>query len=305
VVAHHERGLHVAARPLSVTTQVLVLGDTVLDVHVTPARPMLPGADVPAAIRLEPGGQGANLAVRLARRGVRVRLRCALGSDAAGALVRSALAADGVLIDAIDARATGSVVVLVDPDGRRTMLSHRAPILGPPLAADGAAWLVVSGYVLLELESAQLAAQPLPERRAVIGCALDQAETDDWRAALRALEPSVVVLNGDEAELVSGGDPEPATALANDLAAIVVVTAAGGASAALGAETVRVAHDAVAAVDTTGAGDAFAAAVIAELLDVEWPPPRDVVERALESAAQVASALTLVRGAQARVAGER
>jgi ribokinase len=104
---------------------------------------------------------------------------------------------------------------------------------------------------------------------------------------------------------VSGGDPEPAAALANDLAAIVVVTAAGGASAALGAETVRVAHDAVAAVDTTGAGDAFAAAVIAELLDVEWPPPRDVVERALESAAQVASALTLVRGAQARVAGER
>jgi ribokinase len=85
----------------------------------------------------------------------------------------------------------------------------------------------------------------------------------------------------------------------------VVVTGAAGVSATLGVETVRVAHDAVAAVDTTGAGDAFAAALIAELLEATWPPPPDVVERALESAARLATAVTLVRGAQARVAGER
>jgi ribokinase len=304
-VAHDQRGLHVAAPALSVTTQVLVLGDALLDVHVMPTRPMLPGADVPAAIRLEPGGQGANLAVRLARRGVDVLLRCALGSDAAGGLVRSALAADAVALDSVDAPATGSVVVLVDADGRRTMLSQRAPIIGPQLATDGAAWLVVSGYVLLEPNSAQLAAQSLPERRALIGCALDRPEVEGWRAAARALEPSLVVLNGDEAELLSGGDPEAAAGLAKQFDAVVVVTGAAGASAALGVETVRVAHDAVAAVDTTGAGDAFAAALIAELLEATWPPPPDAVERALESAARLATAVTLVRGAQARVAGER
>ena len=305
MVAHHERGLHVAAPALSVGTQVLVVGDALLDVHVTPARPMRPGADVPAAIRLEPGGQGANLAVRLARRGVEVRLRCALGSDGAGGLVRSALAADGVEIDSVDAPATGSVVVLVDPDGRRTMLSQRSLIIGPPLATDGAAWVVVSGYVLLEPNSAQLADQPLPVRRAVIGCALDHAEVEGWRAAVRALEPSLVVLNEDEAQLLAGDDAERAAALANELGTVVVVTSAGGASAAVGAQTVRVAHEAVAAVDTTGAGDAFAAALIAGLLDVAWPPQLDAVERALHTAARLATAVTLVRGAQARVAGER
>jgi ribokinase len=305
VVAHHQRGLHLPPPALSVARQVLVLGDALLDVHVTPAQPMQPGADVPAEIRLEPGGQGANLAVRLARRGVDVRLRCALGSDAAGALVRSALAADGVVIDSVDARATGSVVVLVDRDGRRTMLSQRAPLMRPSFAADGAAWLVMSGYVLLESNATQLAADPLPDRRAVIGCALDRSEVEQWRAALRALSPDLVVLNGDEAEVLSGGAPERAATLATELDAVVVVTDAAGASAAVGGETIRVAHDAVATVDTTGAGDAFAAALIAELLNVTWPPPRDAIERALESAASLATAVTRVRGAQARVGGER
>ena len=305
MVAHDQRGLHVATPPLSVARQVLVLGDALLDVHVTPARPMRPGADVPAAIRLEPGGQGANLAVRLARRGVDVRLRCALGTDASGAIVRSALDADGVVLDAVESPATGSVVVLVDRDGRRTMLSQRAPLIGPALAADGAAWLVVSGYAVLEPDATRLATLSLPHRRAVIGCALDDAEVEGWRTALKALEPNLLVLNEDEAALVSGGAPEPAAALANELDAVVVMTRAGGATARLGGETLQVTRDAVATVDTTGAGDAFAAALIAELVDVTWPPSRDALERALLNATSAATAVTLVPGAQARVNGER
>jgi sugar/nucleoside kinase (ribokinase family) len=288
-----------------VARQVLVLGDALLDVHVTPARPMRPGADVPALIRLEPGGQGANLAVRLARRGVDVLLRCGLGTDAAGGLVRSALAANGVVLDAIESPATGSVVVLVDRGGRRTMLSQRAPLTGPSLAAGGAGWLVVSGYALLEPDADQLATLPLSDRRAVIGCALDDAEVEGWRTALKALEPNLLVLNEDEAALVSGGAPEPAPALANELDAVVVVTRAGGATARLGGETLQVTRGTVATVDTTGAGDAFAAALIAELLDVTWPPPRDALERALLTASSAATAVTLVPGAQARVDGER
>lgn len=305
MVAHHQRGLHLAPAALSVPPRVVVLGDAVLDVHVTPARPMRPDADVPAVIRLEPGGQGANLAVRLARRGVGVRLRCALGADPAGDLLRSALTTDGVGVDATEAGSTGSVVVLVDADGRRTMLSQRVPLLGQPIAAADPAWLIVSGYVILEPGAVRLADEPLPDRRAVIGCALEDGQAEPWRAALRALAPRLLVLNSDEASALTAGAPDPATTLAAELRAVVVVTAPDGATAAAADGTVRVGHDPVAAVDTTGAGDAFAAALIAELLTARWPPGRDALERALATATSYATAVTLVPGAQARVPGER
>ena len=59
--------------------------------------------------------------------------------------------AEGVELRAIDADATGAVVVLLDERGERTMLSQRAPfaaVAAAGLAADG--WLVLSGYLLLE-----------------------------------------------------------------------------------------------------------------------------------------------------------
>jgi sugar/nucleoside kinase (ribokinase family) len=276
-----------------------------LDVQATPAQPMRPGADVPAAIRLEPGGQGANLAVRLARRGVSVRLRCALGTDPAGDLVRSALARDGVTLDAVEASATGTVVVLVDGRGQRTMLSQRVPLLGAPLAATDAAWLVVSGYVLTEPNVSDLRTHRWPERRAVVGCALDEAQVEAWRSALRMLAPGLLVLNADEANALSDAAADPAVALADAFDAIVVVTDADGARAAVAGSTVRVGHEPVAALDTTGAGDAFAAALIAALAGMSWPPAAEALEPALAEALSAARAVTQVAGAQARVAGEQ
>ena len=75
---------------------VAVLGDALLDVSLDPVEPMRRGGDVPATVRLAPGGQGANLAVRLARRGVRARLACGLGDDPVGRLLREGLEAEGV-----------------------------------------------------------------------------------------------------------------------------------------------------------------------------------------------------------------
>jgi sugar/nucleoside kinase (ribokinase family) len=305
VVAHDQRGLRVAPTALIVTPQVLVLGDALLDVQATPTQPMRPGADVPAAIRLEPGGQGANLAVRLARRGVAVRLRCALGTDPAADLVRSTLARDGVTLDAVEASATGTVVVLVDGDGQRTMLSQRVPLLGAPLAAIDAAWLVVSGYVLTEPNVSDLRTHRLPDRRAVVGCALDGAQVDAWRSALRMLAPGLVVLNADEANALADAAADPAVALAEAFGAIVVVTDAGGARAAIGDSIVRADREPVVAIDTTGAGDAFAAALIAALVGMSWPPAPEALEPALAAAASAARAVTHVAGAQARVAGEQ
>ena len=55
-----------------------VVGDALLDVRVTTLGPTRHGSDVPAEVHLRPGGQGSNLAVRLARRGLEVSLACGI-----------------------------------------------------------------------------------------------------------------------------------------------------------------------------------------------------------------------------------
>lgn len=290
--------------------QVAVIGDALLDVHVTASSAIRPGADIPARVRLEPGGQGANLAVRLARRGVDVRLTCALGEDTAGTMLRNALAADGVDLRPIPVDATGSVVVLVAVDGERTMLSQRVP-LAQRLDANAAdaAWLVLSGYLLLEPDASRLADwATLTERRAIVGCAIEQAQAEAWISMCRALRPSLLVLNHDEASTVADQQTDAgslAGRLSRELDAVVVVTDSRGGTAAAADRVMRVdAPQGEPATDTTGAGDAFAAALIAELLTEPWPPAAEPLERAMAAASRFASAVARTPGAQGRVAGE-
>jgi sugar/nucleoside kinase (ribokinase family) len=280
---------------------VLVVGDALLDIRVAPSEPMRIGADVPADIQLGPGGQGANLAVRLARRGVSVRLVCALADDAAGALVRRALVADGVELAPLDVDATGSVVVLVDPDGERTMLSRRAAFasaLGPELlAARDPDWTVVSGYLLLESGAGDLAGAiaARSRRRMLVGCAVPDALLEEWAAAATTLDPDILVLNADEWDRV-GMAPRDG----------LVVTDAAGAVAHFGGRDITATRpDGPPALDTTGAGDAFAAALLAPLVTVTtWPPGAASLARALAAAAQAAGEVTRVIGAQPQVPGE-
>ena len=196
-------------------TAITVIGDALLDVHVVPAQPPRPGGDVPAEIRLEPGGQGANVSVRLARRGLPVRLVCALGPDAAGNLLRERLAADGVEVVDLAASATGAVVVLLDAARERTMLSQRVPLamgLRPELLAE-ADWLVVSGYLLLE-RAAGISASGDSPRRVLLGCSLASTEVAGWLEAALALRPHLAVLNAAEARAICGVDASAARARA-------------------------------------------------------------------------------------------
>jgi ribokinase len=276
---------------------VWVVGDALLDVHVTPSAPLEHGSDRPAEVRLEPGGQGANLAVRLARRGVSVRLTCALTDDTAGAMLRAALAADGVEVDARESPTTGVVVVLVGADGDRTMLSQRLTLLGRIEEAQESSWAVISGYLLLEPDASRLPALLARSRhRAVAGCAITREQTGAWISALWALAPDLLVLNREEARMLGGLDAA---------ATAVIVTDAAGATATIGERTVRV--DAPAgepATDTTGAGDAFLAALLADLLDESWPPRDETLERAMHAASGLASAVARTPGAQGRVLDE-
>jgi sugar/nucleoside kinase (ribokinase family) len=294
---------------------ILVAGDAMLDVHVTPAEPIRPGGDVPAVVRLGVGGQGANLAERLARRGLSVRLACAIGDDSAGPLVRERLSRSGVTVVPMPARATGSVVILLDPAGERTMLSERVPFLPafatrlPELAAT-VDWVVVSGYLLEEAGERLTAPDTGGARRMLVGCPFRDVQT--WRTGLEAFAPDLLILNrGEAAALLGVGDnasQPPVGELAASLAAAglagtaIVTDVTGVAAASPNARpTVEITIDPDAGViDTTGAGDAFAATFLGAVHDA-WPPEPEALVEALRHAASVATAVARVVGAQAAV----
>ena len=292
---------------------VIVVGDALLDVSARPGTPIRPGADVPAEVRIGCGGQGANLAVRLARRGVPVDLVCALGDDPGGTLLREELMREGVGLAAVPAAATGTVVILLDEHGERTMLSHRVPFAGDAAAAvrHDVGWLVVSGYPLLEPAAGELAAAlgSRRARRVVVGCAVPDGKRDRWGRAVAELRPDLIVLNHDEAVALLPGASETedlAERLGDRFGAGVVVTDRSGATARMNGmrAAARPPAPETPATDTTGAGDAFAAALIAALLRSPWPPSGEALEAALTAAGELASAVAHAVGAVARVAGE-
>jgi sugar/nucleoside kinase (ribokinase family) len=107
-------------------TRVVVVGDVAVDVLVTAATPPVPGADVPAAIRTAPGGEGANTATWLAHHGADVVLVARVGADAAGRAAADDLRAAGVEpVLAVDGDTPTATVVVLLGDGDRTMLSDR------------------------------------------------------------------------------------------------------------------------------------------------------------------------------------
>jgi sugar/nucleoside kinase (ribokinase family) len=300
----------------------VVIGDATLDVTVRGGEPV-PGADRPARIEVGPGGQGANLAVRLARRGHAVRLVTAIGSEPMGAELQARLAADGVDVANVGAERTGIVIALLDAGGERAMLSDRAAIdesawtgAGRDALAD-AAWIHASGYPLADPSSGSTLAQALGARRADQRASVGGGSFTDGSglvAGLRAARPDLVLFDRDEAAVVAGaldGDADRRSAeglaaiLAGRLGAVAVVTdGPDGAAAATGSETLVIGGAAAASVDATGAGDAHAAVILDALAAGPWPPSMDDLAHALELAGHAGAEVAGLVGAQARTASE-
>jgi sugar/nucleoside kinase (ribokinase family) len=190
-------------------------------------------------------------------------------------------------------RETGRIVVLVDPlTGERDMFSDRgagaaltARDLARGLARTGR-WVHVSGYALFgDHGPAVLEAVRESAQARGLGVSVDPASTAELTRfgveRFRALVSGVDLLvpNLDEARLLSGyaHDARIAASSLLDVASTVVVTAgaAGAVVASRGASPVEqlsaVPAEVVKVVDTTGAGDAFAAGYLAALLDGDDP----------------------------------
>jgi sugar/nucleoside kinase (ribokinase family) len=297
----------------------VVIGDATFDVTVRGATPFA-GADRPAAIEVGRGGQGANVAVRLARGGYPVRLVTAIGSDPIGAELSAGLAAEGVDVLDLGAPRTGVVVSLLDAVGERAMLSDRASASdaswsGVEGALADAAWIHVSGYPLADDRSGGALARMLgarrPEQRASVGGGsfLDGAAVVE---RLRVARPDLLHFDRREAAVLAGATPhvpldftrsaaDLADALAATFGAAAVVTdGAAGATAAIGGETVTADAAPRPVVDATGAGDAHAAAVLGVLAPGPWPPTLTDLRHALDLGGRAGAEVAAVIGAQAR-----
>lgn len=264
---------------MAVEPLVCTVGDLVEDVIARTARPPVRGADVPATVTRHRGGSAANTAAAVARLGGRARFIGRVGDDDAGHRLLGELRGLGVECPVEARGTTGTVVVVVEPDGERTMLSDRrsAADLGEYDEAwlGGAAALHVTNYALRQPPLADIALRLLyAARRRDLCVSLDPSAVpmidERFRAIVRDVRPDVVLCDAAEADalgVAEAGIPG---------ARIVVVKRAGEPILLRGEVTAsvpagRVQHP----VDTTGAGDAFAGAFL-----LQWLRTADAVEAA-------------------------
>jgi ribokinase len=261
-----------------------------------------PGSDRPAAIRSRGGGAGANVAAHLARLGTRVTLVGCIGDDAPGAGLTAELRAAGVelVLRTVAGTATGTIVSLVEPGGQRSMLADRGANLalrpGDVPAPVAGGHLHLSGYTLLD-DGPRAAGLAALEAAVAAGCtvSLDPASTgplirygvDRWLGDTAGA--SLLLPNADEARLLTGCTDvtDAARTLAVRHRVVAVSLGAEGALWASGDVLVhRPAHP-TEVVDTTGAGDAFAAGLLSAWLPAPDGDPGQILDAGLAEAAEV------------------
>ena len=128
---------------------------------------------------------------------------------------------------------------------------------------DGCEWLHVPGYSLVRSplrEAALAAAGNAPQVSVDLSstAAIEAFGVEAFRETVATLRPQVVFANEAEAELVGAIDA-PTVVIKRGARGCVVITAEG---------SVELASGEVATVDTTGAGDAFAAGFLVGGADV-------------------------------------
>ncbi|KQO71676.1 ribokinase [Methylobacterium sp. Leaf94] len=264
--------------------RVFVIGSFVIACSVkVPRLPQAGESLGGSAFRAEPGGKGFNLALAAHRLGVGVDGLFAVGADVFSPVVRSTFAQVGfpetMLVP--HAGSTGAGVAFVDPAGENCL----AVCLGANLALTAADVRAAADRVAAaDLVAATFESPDAPIREAFALARARGLPTLLNPSPMRPLDPAILadttllVVNGIEAAALGLGPaealaetrrPTPAIAALLDggLDHLVVTLGERGAVAFRpGLPPLRQPAFPVAAVDTVGAGDAFAAGLMAALL---------------------------------------
>ena len=266
------------------TLDVVVVGDVMVDVLAAMNGPLNRGSDTPSTVTTAGGGSAANVASWLAGQGVPTSYVGRVGDDVLGreSIARLTQRGVAVWVTLDPERPTGTCVVLVEPEGERSMLPDAGanatmlPADVPPTVFRPGAHLHLSGYTLLNEGSREAGLTALS-----LAAAADMTvSVDPSSAALltaagaaRFLEwtrgADLLLANEDEAAVLTGTpDPHQAAAqLGDTYQEVVVKLGADGALWQQGFISASApAERGVIVVDTTGAGDAFAAGFLASWL---------------------------------------
>ena len=259
--------------------RVVVVGDLVVDVVLAPAIELKPGTDVPGRVMLRQGGSATTTARWLARSGARVSLVASVGRDSASRALIRAIRADGVTprVTRIAGHRTGRVGVFVAPGGERSFVQDRGAAL--QLAPEHLRGEWFKSADLVHIPTYSLLDHPLGDagrRAAELAHTAGALVTVDLSSSgplvalgrtaaigvIRAAQPDLLFAAGSEANALVSSDEELL-----DIAPIVVLKRGPKGATILYMEErevrrLEVAAEAVAAPDTTGAGDAFDAGFI-------------------------------------------
>ena len=278
------------------------------DVLVKPADEITPGSDTPSAIRACPGGAAAGQAAWMAHLGARVTFAGRVGARDAD-YHRRELARFGVdaHLAEDDQADTGTIVIMVAPDGERTMFTDRGANLRlrcsdlPAGVFDDAAVLHLTGYTFFEPALLEVALWLLEQARS-----RDMAVTIDPASAafLARVEPgaflrwtegaAVCFPNRDEAAVLAGeADPVTMAArLTQHYRLVLMKLGADGCLLAVPGEApVRIPAHPAQARDSTGAGDAFCGAFMSRWLAAGPDPQAADLAAAAEFATRVAASV--------------
>ncbi|MFG1943104.1 carbohydrate kinase family protein [Nonomuraea sp. NPDC048826] len=266
---------------------LLVIGDVVTDVVAMHGASVMSGPDVPsdisAEIVLRPGGSGANTAAWAAHLGARSSLLARCGYDSSewhiGELTKTGVRPH-IRIDADNP--TAVVISMVDSTGERSMLTNRgageliSPLDWDDALLDGVAHLHVSGYTLFTEPGLALARLAMTKATgAGLSISVDPASTGPLtefgvtRFLGETALAGLIFPNRDEALLLSGAAlPERAAEILSERygTAVVKLGSQGGLVAVRGEVVAKAGAVPAEAVDSTGAGDAFAAGYLAAFL---------------------------------------
>ncbi len=287
---------------------IVAIGDFMLDVVVQTPSPLHSGGHCLTQAQVSPGGSAANFAVWAKRLGADVGLIGRVGDDLIGRALLRDLEEEGVVSGVhVGEETTGLTLALVDKDGSPTMLGARgatatlsAADLDWPLL-DQAELLHVTAYSFFE-DAPRLAALNAMEYVKSRGkqISLDPSAYRYLRTvgpkAFLALAQGIDIFlpNLDEGRVLTG-EREPRRVIGALLQHFPVVALKMGPDGAMAAADGTIVYHpgfAVPVVDTTGAGDAFAAAFV-----VGWLKRHDLA-LAVREGNRIAAGVVQVAGAR-------
>ena len=228
------------------------------------------GSDSDSIIVRTRGGSAANVAMFGALNGTPSRFIGQVGNDNLGEQLCASLRESGVDVCTVAEGRTGSIVVIVQPNGERTFLTDRG--VASDLSVFDASHL--AGVSVVHVPTYSLTLDPLATtavqymraaRAAGTLISIDASSTsvlrdygiDRYSALIASIAPDVFLCNSDEAALLNIDSAHPMhgadlTVIKRGALPVTAITASGAVTEVVPPSVANI-------VDTTGAGDAFAA----------------------------------------------